>query len=54
MEEGAFSGISCGAAAAVAKRISDEPQFSGKNIMVILPDGHERCVSSVLFEDITA
>jgi cysteine synthase A len=53
VEEGILSGISCGAAAAVAKRISDEPQFSGKTIVVILPDGGERYLSSVLFEDIT-
>ncbi len=54
VEEGILSGISCGAAAAVAKRISDEPQFLGKTIVVILPDAGERYLSSVLFEDITA
>lgn len=54
VEEGILSGISCGAAAAVAKRIADEPQFSGKTIVVILPDAGERYLSSVLYEDITA
>ncbi|MGE0385239.1 MAG: cysteine synthase A [Gammaproteobacteria bacterium] len=53
-EEGILSGISCGAAAAVARRVSEEPQFAGKTIVVILPDGGERYLSSVLFEDITA
>jgi cysteine synthase A len=54
VEEGILSGISCGAAAAVAKRIADDPQFSGKTIVVILPDAGERYLSSVLYEDITA
>ncbi len=53
-EEGILSGISCGAAAAVAARLSAEPQFAGKTIVVILPDGGERYLSSVLFEDIEA
>ena len=53
-EEGILCGISCGAAAVVAKRLSEEPEFAGKTIVVILPDGGERYLSSVLFEDITA
>ena len=53
-EEGILSGISCGAAVAVAARLSEEAEFAGKTIVVILPDGGERYLSSVLFEDIEA
>ena len=53
-EEGILCGISCGAAAAVAARVAAEPDMAGKTIVVILPDGGERYLSSILFEDITA
>jgi len=49
-EEGILCGISCGAAAAVAVRLANEPQFAGKNIVVILPDAGERYLSTSLFE----
>ena len=49
-EEGILSGISCGAAAAVAVRLAKQPQFEGKTIVVILPDSGERYLSSILFE----
>jgi len=48
-EEGLLSGISCGAATAVAARLSEQAEFSGKNIVVILPDSGERYLSSDLF-----
>jgi cysteine synthase len=49
-EEGILSGISCGAAAAVAVRLARQPAFAGKTIVVILPDAGERYLSTVLFE----
>jgi cysteine synthase A len=51
-EEGILSGISCGAAAAVAMRLAKEDEFAGKTIVTILPDSGERYLSTVLFEGI--
>lgn len=51
-EEGILSGISCGAAGAVAARLAALPEFKGKTIVVILPDSGERYLTSVLFEGI--
>ena len=46
--------VRSGAAAAVAVRLAQQEDFAGKTIVVILPDGGERYLSSVLFEDIEA
>src|SRR3990170_7072855 len=49
-EEGILSGISCGAAVAVAVRLAHSTEFEGKTIVVILPDAGERYLTTALFE----
>lgn len=49
-EEGILSGISCGAAIAVALRLARRNEFEGKMIVTILPDSGERYLSGPLFE----
>ena len=48
-EEGILSGISSGAATAVAARLAREPEMQGRTIVVILPDSGERYLSTTLY-----
>jgi len=49
-EEGVLSGVSCGAAIAVALRLAKLKEFEGKTIVTILPDAGERYLTGPLFE----
>ncbi|MBN2301612.1 MAG: cysteine synthase A [Lentisphaerae bacterium] len=49
-EEGILAGISSGAAVAAAARFGDKDEFSGKTIVVILPDSGERYLSTALYD----
>jgi len=51
-EEGILSGVSCGAAIAVALRLAKSGEFDGKIIVTILPDSGERYLSGPLFEGV--
>lgn len=47
--EGLFVGISSGATLYAANQIASRPEFSGKNIVVILPDSGDRYLSADIF-----
>ena len=51
-EEGILSGVSCGAAIAVALRLAKSGEFNNKTIVAILPDSAERYLSGPLFEGV--
>lgn len=50
--EGIFCGISCGAALKATYELASRLEYQGKTIVVILPDGGERYLSSVLFNGV--
>lgn len=46
--EGLSAGISAGAALAAAVKIGQRPEFKGKNIVVIIPDGVDKYLSMMM------
>jgi cysteine synthase A len=47
--EGVLAGISCGAALWAAIQLGRRPEWSGKRIVVVMPDSGERYVSLPFF-----
>ncbi|MEE0779342.1 MAG: cysteine synthase family protein, partial [Massilimicrobiota sp.] len=49
-KEGILTGISSGAALYAAKTLAKQPENKDKNIVVLLPDGGDRYLSTALYE----
>lgn len=52
--EGILGGISAGAAVAAARKVAARPEMAGKTVVVILPDGGERYITTPLFQKLVA
>ena len=50
-EEGVLVGISSGAAAFAALKVASRPEFTGKNVVVLLPDSGDRDRSTASYEE---
>ena len=53
-EEGLLSGVSSGAAVAAALKVGNQPEFTNKRLVVILPSFGERYLSTTMFTSIPA
>ena len=53
-EEGLLSGVSSGAAVAAALKLGNQPEFTNKRLVVILPSFGERYLSTTMFTSIPA
>ncbi len=51
-EEGLLSGVSSGAAVSAALKVGNQPEFSNKRLVVILPSFGERYLSTTMFTSI--
>jgi cysteine synthase len=51
VREGVLAGISSGASVYAAMQLAYRPEFSGKNIVTVLPDTGERYLSTALFQE---
>ena len=49
-QDAVLAGISSGAVLAAAEQLAGRPEYRGKNIVLILPDGGERYLTTALYD----